>query len=97
MSKHTHMHVFLRDGKKVVHERKVTDYFKSPNHYLESFIKGLHIDFLEYQKHYASYEEGDTEYLRFEGTINDSNHFALTVDSWSCYCEPLNENQEPPF
>lgn len=96
MSKHTHIHTFAYQGKEVINEKKATDYFKSPNHIVEQFLKSFGMTFVEYQKHYARYPEGNTEYIRFEGTI-EKDHFTLTVDAWSCYCEPLNENQEPPF
>jgi hypothetical protein len=52
--------------------------------------------FTEYDKSYAFYKDGNTEYLRFEGTTVEDN-LKLTCDVFSCYCEPLNENQEPPF
>ena len=52
--------------------------------------------FTEYVKNYAYYKDGNTEYIRFEGTVADTG-LQLTIDVFSCYCEPLNENQEPPF
>jgi len=52
--------------------------------------------FTEYEKHYAYYKDGDTEYVHFVGTVADLN-LKLTIDVWTCYCEPLNENDEPPF
>lgn len=55
-----------------------------------------HYQFVEYEKHYAYYIDGDTEYIRFVGTVAELQ-LRLTIDVWSCYCEPLNENQEPPF
>lgn len=52
--------------------------------------------FTEFNKSYALYKDGDTEYLRFEGSLM-GEQIKLTLDVFSCYCEPLNENQEPPF
>lgn len=52
--------------------------------------------FTEYNKSYAFYKDGATEYLRFEGTVAGLR-LRLTIDVFTCYCEPLNENQEPPF
>lgn len=52
--------------------------------------------FTEYSKSYAYYPEGDTEYIRFEASVF-GEPIKLTLDVFSCYCEPLNENQEPPF
>jgi hypothetical protein len=55
-----------------------------------------HWRFVEYEKSYAYYKDGDTEYIRFVGTVAEI-HLQLTIDVWTCYCEPLNENQDPPF
>lgn len=55
-----------------------------------------HYQFIEYEKHYAFYPDGDTEYVRFVGTVAELQ-LQLTIDVWTCYCEPLNENVEPPF
>lgn len=52
--------------------------------------------FTEYDKSYAFYEHGATEYVRFEGTVSQLN-IKVTIDVFTCYCEPLNDNQEPPF
>lgn len=51
--------------------------------------------FIEYDESYARDKEGNTEYVRFEATIQGD--FQLQLDLFTCYCEPLNENQEPPF
>lgn len=52
--------------------------------------------FTEYVKHYAFYKNEATEYIRFEATLLNEN-LKLTSDIFTCYCEPLNKDQEPPF
>lgn len=55
-----------------------------------------HYRFVEYEKSYAYYKDGDTEYVRFVGVVAELQ-LQLTIDVWTCYCVPLNENEEPPF
>lgn len=52
--------------------------------------------FTEYNKSYALYENGATEYVRFEGTVSQLR-LKLTIDVFTCYCEPLSDGQDPPF
>lgn len=93
---HIHTRWSIKDGSEIVAEDKATALKKdfSIENILDGFKK-LHA-FTEYQQHYAFYKEGDTEYIRFEGTLLE-DHLKLTIDVFSCYCVPLNEDQPPPF
>lgn len=48
-----------------------------------------------YLQEYSNDSDGDTIYYKFNGIMVDG--LRLTAHVFSCYCEPLNENQEPPF
>lgn len=61
---------------------------------LDDMIRSF--QFTEYVKNYSFYKDGATEYIRFEGTLL-GYQLKLTMDVFTCYCQPLNENQEPPF
>lgn len=52
-------------------------------------------EFKRYAETYSRDTNGNTEYLILTGNTVDD--LRLTIHSFSCYCEPLNENQEPPF
>jgi hypothetical protein len=98
---HIHAHYFVRDNANgEVHDEKkyvVQPAVMNPisveevtNQVRDQFA------FTEYKLSYAFYKDGATEYIRFEGTLV-GGLLKLTLDVFSCYCVPLNENQEPPF
>lgn len=95
---HIHAHYFLRDGKKVVDEKKYTFTTLEYNSSVETITADIRDEFAftEYSQSYAFYKDGSTEYIRFEGTLTESG-FQLTADVFSCYCVSLNEDQDPPF
>lgn len=64
---------------------------------IESVLEKFKSDwtFVEYNQNYACYKNDGTEYIRFEATLADG--YTVTADVFSCYCEPLNEDQDPPF
>ncbi len=95
---HVHVHWFLKDNANgEVHDEKKY-VVKLANTSIEAVTNEIRdkFAFTEYQLHYAFYKDGATEYIRFEGTLVNG-FLQLTIDVFSCYCVPLNENQEPPF
>ena len=84
----------LKDG----HKDEIKGSFKPDLISIERATENLTsvYQFTEFNKSYAFYEKEATEYLRFEGTVSQLQ-LQLTIDVFTCYCEPLNENQEPPF
>jgi len=98
-AKRPHVHVIQivkKPKTKYVDEQHFSYYL--PRLSIENLLDELlqHYQFVEYNKSYAFYKDGATEYIRLEGTLLE-DHLKLTMDVFSCYCEPLNENQEPPF
>lgn len=95
---HVHYHIIVTDMiTKHTDEKKRTVHFKDGMS-LESCLNDVtsEFQFTEYQKHYAFYKNEATEYVRFEATLL-GEHLKLTSDIYTCYCEPLNVNQDPPF
>lgn len=98
---HPHIHWILqiKAPDLVVEEsRQTMHYYKDAS--IENITNDLtkNFEFVEYEKHYALYKDGATEYVRLEGTCHSADElFKVTCDVFTCYCEPLNENTEPPF
>ena len=91
---HVHIHSFLKDGRETISEDKRVDKANDPLTVTNLIKQGM--AFLEFNESYAFYRNEAVEYVRLEGTLVDQG-YKLTVDAFTCYCEPLNENQDPPF
>lgn len=94
--KHVHWRMVVKEGNDSEESGGV---YRNPNKFsVETCTDDLtsKFQFTEYVKHYAYYKDGDTEYIRFEGHLF-GDKLDVTIDVFSCYCEPLNEGQEPPF
>lgn len=100
LSKHPHIHYVMLITDTILNEteEKRKTLRKSSTMSIESITTSLTdiFRFTEYNKSYSYYKDGNTEYVRFEGSLMDQK-LKLTLDVFTCYCEPLNENQEPPF
>lgn len=98
MNKPPHMHArwTVKDNRKKTNEENHKTY-RMGNFSIESVLDEFksRFVFIEYQQHYAQYVNEGTEYIRFEATLAEG--YSLTCDVFSCYCEPLNEKQDPPF
>lgn len=96
-NKHGHWRIHIKDLV-TSDEETTTKKLPSTSFSIEAVTDELtgKYQFTEYEKHYAYYKDGDTEYVRFVGTVAELQ-LQLTIDVWTCYCEPLNENHEPPF
>lgn len=104
-TKHTHSRILLKswDYTKTIHEAKASHGDSPPAEVLWSFIEEFNKVYktTKAQTNYSLDEEGNTEYYKYAATARsaaDYNvNYRLTVHVFSCYCEPLNENKEPPF
>lgn len=92
---HTHIRTELKhmNGRVIDKNKHSTSY--TPKATLDAFKEQGQFEFKRYAETYSRDFDGNTEYIIFTGTTKDD--FRLTIHSFSCYCEPLNENQEPPF
>lgn len=90
---HTHLRAKSQysNGHTLLETSNVVDY--TPSAAIESFKADYPL--IKYTQSYSKDVNGNTEYIVLTGTNPDG--FRLTIHSFSCYCEPLNENQQPPF
>lgn len=90
---HTHIRTELKymNGRPIDTSKKATSLtpVAAVNEFKQDF------EFKRYAETYSRDQDGNTEYIIFTATTKDD--FRLTIHSFSCYCEPLNENQAPPF
>lgn len=98
IKKHVHTIQTVKDLKTGESEESRKKYHNHNSFSVENCTADLtsQFHFTEYSKSYAYYADGDIEYVRLIGTLHGAN-LQLTLDVFSCYCEPLNEGQEPPF
>ena len=98
IKKHVHTIQIVKDLKTGESEESRKRYANHNSFSVENCTADLtsNFQFTEYAKSYAYYPDGDVEYVHIEGTLY-SLHLQLTIDVFSCYCEPLNEKQDPPF
>lgn len=91
--KHTHVRTILKHANGHAYNELIRTTNKRPD---------LEMRYIERSQTWSSFNEeytqdfdGNTEYYKFNGILSDGQR--LTAKVFSCYCEPLNENQEPPF
>lgn len=93
--KEPHVHVRVDAPKvKFKNQLQVLEDVK-PREVMKGWIERF--DWHYYTERYSHDLDGDTEYLKLQGKPIDDVDYLLTVHVFSCYCEPLNENQDPPF
>lgn len=92
---HTHIRTELKhsNGRLIEASKGISPASLSPVATLETFK--AEFKFKRFTESYSNDLDGNTEYIVFRGYTTDD--YLLTIHSFSCYCEPLNENQEPPF
>lgn len=100
---HTHIHLFFKDKKsgKTIFERKTALKQGQTKGILDQFVEEVTTDYVieRYRLDYSFDKDGATEYFKYHAQVYDehNDYYTLTVHVFSCYCEPLNENKEPPF
>jgi hypothetical protein len=101
--RHVHLRLLFKDKKsgKVLHEARKWIPDTSLQATLSELLDELTPEYVveRYRQDYTYYKDGETEYIKFHAHLFDEadNTFTLTVHVFSCYCEPLNVNTEPPF
>lgn len=91
--KHTHVRVKVQDflGSELSDEREISE-LEATTAFLEKTSK---YTFKRYTESYLLDKDADTQLYEFTGVTN--GNYRLTILVFSCYCVPLNVNQDPPF
>jgi hypothetical protein len=90
---HTHIRTEIKymNGK-IIHEDKLVHSYTAP---VAAMTVISSSDYDKYELKYSRDKDGGTEYFLINAVLTDE--FRLTAHVFSCYCEPLNEDETPPF
>jgi alpha-acetolactate decarboxylase len=81
----------------LMHEDAQVYHNKSAGVIAQTLVDELTKEFVVIKSHadYVFHENEAVEYYKYKALFSTKER--LTVHVFTCYCEPLNENQSPPF
>lgn len=93
---HPHTHVKAMAPKVNFYEDRT--FTTDPKDTLDEWLK--RIFWQDYTIRYKHFTDGDTDSYIIRGhpiITDDGIPYLLTIHVFTCYCEPLNDNEQPPF